>query len=113
MSTGDAVDSVNPVEEARAWIAAQWDPELPLIEWRERLLDSGWGCPAWPREWYGRGVPAATASAVGDELARAGAVGVATGVGMSLAAPTILAHGRDELKGRLLRPLATGEHKWC
>jgi alkylation response protein AidB-like acyl-CoA dehydrogenase len=32
---------------------------------------------------------------------------------MSLAAPTILAHGSDELKGRLLRPIATGEDTWC
>jgi alkylation response protein AidB-like acyl-CoA dehydrogenase len=77
------------------------------------LVDSGWGCPAWPREWFGRGLAADGAAAVGEELARAGAVGVATGVGMSLAAPTILAHGRDDLKARLLRPLATGAHKWC
>ena len=32
---------------------------------------------------------------------------------MSLAAPTILEHGGDELKQRLLRPTVTGEITWC
>ena len=48
-----------------------------------------------------------------EEFHRAGAVGAATGVGMSLAAPTIHAHGSDDVKRRFLRPMATGEHKWC
>ncbi len=106
-------DRSNAVDEARDWIARHWNPDLSLAEWRGALVDSGWGCPAWPEEWYGRGLPPGTAAAIGDEIVRAGAVGVATGVGMSLAAPTILAHGSDDVKRRLLRPLATGEHKWC
>jgi alkylation response protein AidB-like acyl-CoA dehydrogenase len=32
---------------------------------------------------------------------------------MLLAAPTILQHGSDDLKARLLRPIATGEDTWC
>ncbi len=32
---------------------------------------------------------------------------------MSLAAPTILEHGSDELKDRFLRPTVTGELRWC
>jgi alkylation response protein AidB-like acyl-CoA dehydrogenase len=35
------------------------------------------------------------------------------GFGMYLAAPTIAAHGSDELKARLLPPLFTGEEIWC
>ena len=35
------------------------------------------------------------------------------GFGMYLAAPTIVAHGSDELKTRLLRPLFTAEDIWC
>ena len=35
------------------------------------------------------------------------------GFGMYLAAPTIVAHGSDELKSRLLRPLFTAEEIWC
>jgi alkylation response protein AidB-like acyl-CoA dehydrogenase len=96
-----------------AWLAQAWDPELSLREWRIRLADSGWGCPTWPREWCGRGLPAATAGVVAEELARAGAVGPPGGVGVSLAGPTILEHGSDELKQRFIRPTVTGEIGWC
>jgi alkylation response protein AidB-like acyl-CoA dehydrogenase len=99
--------------EVRAWLARHWDPERPLVEWRSLLVDSGWGCPAWPEAWYGRGLPPALAAVVDDELVRAGAVGVAGGSGMSLAAPTILEHGPDDLRARLLRPIATGQQRWC
>jgi alkylation response protein AidB-like acyl-CoA dehydrogenase len=99
--------------QAAAWLAEAWDPEQSLAQWRDRLADSGWACPAWPREWYGRGLPAAAAAVVAQELARAGAVTAPEGVGMNLAGPTILEHGSDELKRRFLRPTVTGEISWC
>ncbi|MGH9059512.1 MAG: acyl-CoA dehydrogenase family protein, partial [Acidimicrobiales bacterium] len=99
--------------ELRSWLDANWDVGLSLREWRGRLADSGWGCPTWPQEWFGRGLPAAAGEAVSDELARAGVVGVPEGVGMHLAGPTILAHGSDEVKERFLRPTVTGEISWC
>ena len=99
--------------EARAWLEEHWDPELSLVEWRSLLADSGWGCPTWPREWYGRGLPPALAEVVSSELDRVGAVGTPAGSGIGLAAPTILEHGSDDLKARLLRPIVTGEHTWC
>ena len=40
--------------EVREWLAANWDPDMSLLEWRIKLADSGWGMPQWPREWYGR-----------------------------------------------------------
>ena len=99
--------------EARAWLAASWDPRLPLAQWRDRLVDSGWGAPTWPRQWYGRDLPEAAAEVVRDELEQAGAVGLAAGVGMLLAAPTLLAHGSEDLLRRLLRPTMTGAAAWC
>jgi alkylation response protein AidB-like acyl-CoA dehydrogenase len=99
--------------EVREWLAASWDPELSLREWRDRFVDSGWACPTWPTEFYGRGLSPEADAIVDDELARVGAVGTPTGVSMGLAAPTILIHGSDELKRRLLRPILTGEHTWC
>jgi alkylation response protein AidB-like acyl-CoA dehydrogenase len=100
-------------EDVRAWLAETWDPERPLLEWRELLADSGWGCPTWPAGWFGRGLDADAATVVREEFDRVGAVGAAVGSGMGLAAPTILSHGNDDVKGRLLRPIITGEHKWC
>jgi alkylation response protein AidB-like acyl-CoA dehydrogenase len=37
--------------EVRAWLEEHWDPDQSLAEWRNRLADSGWGCPTWPKEW--------------------------------------------------------------
>jgi len=106
-----ALDDVRA--EVRAWLADHWDPDLALREWRELLVESGWAAPAWPEEFFGRGLPPAAQRVVDEELARAGAVGTPTGVGMGLAAPTILEHGSPELKSRMLRPILTGEHTWC
>ena len=109
--TAPSVDEIRA--DLRRWIEAEWDPELGLLEWRTRLADAGWACPTWPREWGGRALAAAMADVVADELAHAGVPGPPDGVGMHLAAPTILEHGPDDLRRRLLRPTATGELVWC
>ena len=106
-------DATRVREELRRWVGAEWDPELSLVAWRARLADAGWACPTWPREWCGRSLPAAFAEIVADELASAGVPGPPDGVGMHLAAPTMLEHGSDDLKRRLLRPTVTGELVWC
>ena len=99
--------------EVRAWLEEHWDPQLGVVEWRNKLADSGWACVTWPSRWYGRDLAGSLEAVVREEFIRIGAVGVAAGVGMSLAAPTILAHGSDDVKERFLRPCLTGEHKWC
>ena len=99
--------------EVREWLTANWDPDLGLHEWRGRLADSGWGLPTWPVGLCGRGLSPEAAAVVSEELDAVGVVGPAIGVGMMLAAPTLLAHGSEGLKRRLLRPIATGEDSWC
>ena len=100
-------------DEVRAWLDEHWSVDRPLLEWRNLLADSGWGCPSWPVEWFGRGLSAADSDLVQDEFRRAGAVGVAQGGGTTLAAVTLLEHGSDEQKQYLLRPIITGEDTWC
>ncbi len=99
--------------EVAAWLRANWDPERSLQEWREVLAQSGWAVPSWPEQWYGKGLPSWADRVVSREIRRAEAVGVPMGSGMSLAAPTILAHGSEELKSRILWPTITGEVTWC
>ena len=99
--------------EVREWLAANWDPDMPLVEWRGKLADSGWGMPQWPKEWYGRGLPVGLARVVEEELAAIGAVGVARSGVRLLAAATILEHGSDVHKKRYLRRILTGEDTWC
>ena len=99
--------------ELRDWLADNWDPDLSLLEWRMRLAESGWAAPTWPARWGGRDLPASAASTVAKELATFGAVGPPDGVGMNLAAPTLLEHGSDALNATLLRKTLTGEISWC
>ena len=99
--------------EVRDWLAGHWNPNASLIEWRTRLVDSGWAMPQWPERWFGRGLDARQAGIVADEFAAANAVGVANGGPGRLAAATLLEHGSDAQKERYLRPILTGEDTWC
>ena len=99
--------------ELTAWVHQHWDPGMSLRDWRKLLLASGWAVPSWPERWHGRGLPAWADELVATELIRLGAVGIPVGSGTWLAAPTILAHGSDELRARLLGPILTGEQTWC
>lgn len=99
--------------EVRTWLAANWDPEMSLVAWRNKLVDSGWGMPHWPEAWYGRGLPPGLVRAVEEEFASIGAVGVAKSGVRLLAAATLLEHGTDRQKERFLRRILTGEDTWC
>ena len=99
--------------EVRAWLAANWDPDLPLVAWRNKVVDSGWGMPQWPEAWHGRGLPLGLVRAVEEEFANVGAVGVARSGVRLLAAATLLEHGTDRQKEKYLRRILTGEDTWC
>ena len=99
--------------DVRDWIGANWDPDRSLLAWRRLLAESGWAVPSWPTRWHGRGLPGWADRVVSEELRAAGAVGTPLGSGMSLAAPTVLEHGPDELRDRILWPTITGEVTWC
>ncbi len=92
---------------------SNWDPTLSLQSWRELLVDAGWAVPSWSRQCFGRDLPAWADQIVADEIRLIGAVGQPLGSGMSLAAPTIVEHGSDELRQLILRPTLTGEKTWC
>jgi alkylation response protein AidB-like acyl-CoA dehydrogenase len=114
MSSGDAVPSEAAIRrDVNQWLEQHWGPNVGLIEWRNKLIDSGWGVPDWPQDWYGRGLPSSLCTAIDDEFDRVGAVGVARiGIRM-LAAATLLEHGDDGHKSRFLRRILTGEDTWC
>ena len=99
--------------EVRAWLEANWNTGYGLVEWRNKLIDSGWGVPHWPSQWYGRDLPVGLVPVVDEEFARVGAIGVAKVGIRTLAAATILAHGTDMQKEKYLRRILTGEDTWC
>src|SRR3984885_15802268 len=90
-----------------------FDPELRVGAWLECLADSGWAAPAWPAEWYGRGLPPDLTVVVYEEFNRVEAPGPPAGLGIMLAAPTIIANGSDDLKGQLMRSMLVGDDLWC
>jgi alkylation response protein AidB-like acyl-CoA dehydrogenase len=100
-------------DQVRAWLAANWSPELGLLEWRNMLADSGWGMPTWPAQWHGRGLPVGLGPVVEEEFKRIGAVGVARSGVRMLVAATLLEHGTDAHKAQFLRQILTGEDTWC
>jgi alkylation response protein AidB-like acyl-CoA dehydrogenase len=99
--------------EVRAFVERAWDPDLELVEWRQRLLDGGWAVPSSPPARFGRGLPAWSDEVVRQTLIAAGAVATPLGVGMALVVPTLLAHADDGLLGELLGPTLIGARRWC
>ncbi len=99
--------------DVREWLNENWDPNAGLLEWRNTLVDSGWGMPHWPAQWYGRGMPVGLGPVVDEEFAAADAVGAAKSGIRLLAAATLLEHGSDLHKNKFLRRILTGEDTWC
>ncbi|MEZ5255845.1 MAG: acyl-CoA dehydrogenase family protein [Ilumatobacteraceae bacterium] len=104
--------TADAVQDARDWIAANWDPSIPSREWKERVVDAGWAAPRWPTEWYGKGLSNDDAEAVEAVFVEAGVPGPGQDR-TNLWAGTMLAAGSDELKARFLRRLLLDDVAMC
>ena len=109
--TADARETV--AAEIDAWLRDHWDPALALVEWRNRLAAAGWIKPSWPVGLGGRGLPEWADGVVAAALTAIDAPGPPAGVGMALAAATILEHGSAEVRQRFLPRTIAGEYTWC
>lgn len=128
-----AVETPELQEQARAWLAenlpAGWmeaidsgDDEawkalaagLDYRDWCIRLGEAGYATPTWPAE-YGAGLSLSPpdARAVNDVLNHYRVPRSFNVIGIGMGGPTVMAWGSEELKHRVLRPLATGEEIWC
>ncbi len=105
--------SEDVVVEVTAWLDENWDPELTVGEWWERLGTSGWAVPTWPEESFGKGLSREDGNRVARAIADHGALGPPGGLGLLLAGPTIYTHGTDEQKQRYLPDIVTGKKAWC
>ncbi|MFJ6655673.1 acyl-CoA dehydrogenase family protein [Streptomyces sp. NPDC091377] len=79
-------------------------------------FDAGLAWVHFPEGLGGLGAPRALQAVVEAELSAAGAPDNdprRIGIGLGMAAPTILRHGTEEQKRRYLRPLWVGEEVWC
>ncbi|MEU9125700.1 acyl-CoA dehydrogenase family protein [Streptomyces sp. NPDC048506] len=86
------------------------------LEFLRARFDAGLAWVHFPVGLGGLDAPRSLQAVVDEELAAAGAPDNdpgRIGIGLGMAAPTLLRFGTDEQKQRLLRPLWTGEEVWC
>lgn len=108
-----AKQSTDVVDEVRAWLEENWDPDLTVGGWWERLGLSGWAAPSLPTNAYGKGLNRNDSVAVQNAIADFGALGAPGGLGLLLAAPTIATHGTQEQIDTMVRDIVTGQRAWC
>ena len=97
-------------------LAAHDPATTPVADFLGARFDAGLAWVHFPEGLGGRSAPRAVQQEVNDAFAAAGAPTLDSGrhgIGLGMAAPTLLAHGSDEVRRRFLRPLWTGEEVWC
>ncbi|MBT2366623.1 acyl-CoA dehydrogenase family protein [Streptomyces sp. ISL-10] len=110
--------------EARAWLAEHVPASpLPSLEtregfaahraWETRLAEGRWSAVSWPERYGGRGADVTGWLLFEEEYWAAGAPGRVSQNGIALLAPTLLAHGTEEQRARVLPPTARGEIVWA
>jgi len=100
-------------DELQAWLTRNWDPDLSVRDWWARVGDAGWTAPHFPLEWGGRGYTRGSQAIVYRAFRAFGAVPPPSGLGMMMAAPTILTHGTPEQVERHVTPIYDGSLAWC
>ena len=85
------------------------------VEFRGRQYDLGLAWVHFPEGLGGLGLPPSNQRVVEDRLRAAGArsAGSREFFGLTMAGPTVVTHGSDEIRARLLRRMFTGEDAWC
>ncbi|MEW9532162.1 acyl-CoA dehydrogenase family protein [Microbispora sp. NPDC049125] len=109
-----AWDETSIAERARAFLAGHDPGTVDRLEFLRARFDAGLAWVHFPEGLGGLGAPRGLQAVVDLELKgtpdnEPGRIGI----GLGMAAPTILAFGTAEQKERFLRPLWTGEEVWC
>jgi alkylation response protein AidB-like acyl-CoA dehydrogenase len=116
MSTTTTVDADQLRELTRDLLAAHDPKTTDRQEFLRARFDAGLAWVHFPAGLGGLDAPRSLQSVVDAELAAAGAPDNnprRIGIGLGMAAPTILRFGTQEQRERFLRPLWTGEEVWC
>jgi alkylation response protein AidB-like acyl-CoA dehydrogenase len=103
-------------QQVRDFLAGHDPAAMPRLEFLRARFDAGLAWVHYPAGLGGQGLPRSLQPAVDAQFAAAGARDnnpARIGIGLGMAAPTILAFGTQEQKERWLRPLWTGEEVWC
>jgi alkylation response protein AidB-like acyl-CoA dehydrogenase len=124
----DSPDDARFRAAVRAWLAAHKPARAERVPhddtsladefeflkgWQRTLYDAGYVGLLWPKEYGGRGAPPVQQAILNEELARVRAPQLLNRVGINNAGPTLIAHGTDGQKRRLLPPILSGDEMWC
>jgi alkylation response protein AidB-like acyl-CoA dehydrogenase len=99
-------------EGGRGGYRDEEDTELQR-QWQRRLYEGGWLKLGWPKEAGGRGATPVMQAIYQEELAQAGAPGILGRLGVTLLAPTLVAHGTPWQKETYLEKILSGELIFC
>src|ERR1700733_2691198 len=102
--------------QVRDFLAGHDPASMDRLEFLQARFDAGLAWVHYPAGLGGQGLSRDLQPVVDAEFAAAGAPGnrpERNGIGLGMAAPTILAYGSPEQQQRWLRPLWTGEEIWC
>jgi alkylation response protein AidB-like acyl-CoA dehydrogenase len=103
-------------DQITAFLASRDPVATEPVEFLRARFDAGLAWVHYPAGLGGQGLPRSLQTAVDAQFAAAGAPGnhpERNGIGLGMAAPTVLAFGTPEQQQRWLRPLWTGEEIWC
>jgi alkylation response protein AidB-like acyl-CoA dehydrogenase len=100
-------------DEVHAWLDATWDPDLTVDAWWKLVADAGWTAPHFAPEQGGRGLDRRTQGVVRGAFAAHGALRPPGGLGLLMAAPTILTQGTPDQIARHVPPILDGRAAWC
>ena len=116
MSTATITDSARATVEAAldAFLAAHDPKTMDNIAFRGARFDAGLAWVHFPVGHGGLGLRPELNRLIEERVRKAGAQPQdPASFFMALAGPTIVTHGNDEVKNRFLRPMFTGEERWC
>jgi alkylation response protein AidB-like acyl-CoA dehydrogenase len=99
--------------EVRAWLELHWDPDLSVDDWWRLVAKAGWTAPHLTPEQGGRGLHRSAIRTVRAVFREFGALLPPGGLGLLMAAPTILTHGTPDQIARHVPPILDGQRNWC
>jgi alkylation response protein AidB-like acyl-CoA dehydrogenase len=94
--------------------AASLAGEVALLRaWQRTLHAAGYVGLLWPRDYGGGGARPTEQAILNQELARARAPQLINRVGINNTGPTLILHGTEAQKRRLLPPILSADELWC
>jgi alkylation response protein AidB-like acyl-CoA dehydrogenase len=122
--------------EVRAWLAANYPPELrdPNTEvdeeaiwggrpyqgatdlvsvWKDRMAAKGWTAPTWPTEYGGDGLSREQAAVLQSEMIKGGCRLPLASFGIWMLGPVLLEYANEAQKKRYLPQIVRGDIRWC